>query len=125
MIRAVQTYKGLISFVSTTLFSRLIVKKIWTNGQLWEGFIRCAKITAPSSFGALLQLQREQLREVVDKQPSLKNGLRDYVIKKERNKPKLQSFLETLGDGDVTMDPPATNDTPPIPPLASDTSPIA
>ncbi len=125
MIRAVQTYKGLISFVSTTLFSRLIVKKIWTNGQLWEGFIRCAKITAPSSFGALLQLQREQLREVVDKQPSLKNGLRDYVIKKERNKPKLQSFLETLGDGDVTMDPPATNDTTPIPPLASDTSPIA
>jgi len=100
VIQAVTTYKNLISFVTTTLFSRLIVKKIWTNGPLWQGFIRCAKVTAPASFGALLQLPKEQLREVVVKQPSLRNGLRDYVIKKERSKPKLASFLETLGDGE-------------------------
>ncbi|KIO25859.1 hypothetical protein M407DRAFT_24815 [Tulasnella calospora MUT 4182] len=99
VIQAVTTYKNLINFVATTLFSRLIVKKVWTNPQLWEGFIRCARITSPVSFGALLQLPKEQLREVVDKQPSLRDGLRDFVIKKERNKQKLASFLETLGDG--------------------------
>ncbi|KAG8985920.1 hypothetical protein FRB90_004362 [Tulasnella sp. 427] len=102
VIQAVTTYKNLVIFVSTTLFSRLIVKKIWTNPQLWEGFIRCARITAPASFGALLQLPKEQLREVVDKQPSLRDGLRDFVIKKERNKQKLAQLLETLGDGGET-----------------------
>lgn len=102
--------------MTTTLFSRLIVKKIWTNGALWEGFIRCAKITAPASFGALLQLQKEQLREVVDKQPSLKSGLREYVIKKERSKSKLASFLETLGDSEPNgADPPAAPSPKPMP----------
>ncbi|KAG9047536.1 hypothetical protein FS837_002060 [Tulasnella sp. UAMH 9824] len=126
VIQAVTTYKNLINFVATTLFSRLIVKKVWTNPQLWEGFIRCARITSPVSFGALLQLPKEQLREVVDKQPSLRDGLRDFVIKKERNKQKLASFLETLGDGgDIAapsaamqaagrMESPAPNAPPPI-----------
>ncbi|KAG8920094.1 hypothetical protein FRC01_000934 [Tulasnella sp. 417] len=129
VIQAVTTYKNLINFVATTLFSRLIVKKVWTNPQLWEGFIRCARITSPVSFGALLQLPKEQLREVVDKQPSLRDGLRDFVIKKERNKQKLASFLETLGDGGEVvastptsgmqaagrMESPAPNAPPPIP----------
>ncbi|CAH7688668.1 Symplekin tight junction protein C terminal-domain-containing protein [Phakopsora pachyrhizi] len=53
-IQAVQTYKSLQAFVSTTLLSRLILKKIWVQPQLWEGFMRCAKIIAPHSFGALL-----------------------------------------------------------------------
>lgn len=81
VIQAVQTYKSLQPFVSTTLLSRLIIKKIWTQPQLWEGFVRCAKTIAPHSFGALLQLPRDQLREVVAKQPALKGPLRDYVIK--------------------------------------------
>ncbi|KAE9401084.1 hypothetical protein BT96DRAFT_919061 [Gymnopus androsaceus JB14] len=44
--------------------------KIWTNPLLWEGFIHCAKVIAPASFGALLQLPKDQLRELVDKQPT-------------------------------------------------------
>ncbi|KAG8889606.1 hypothetical protein FRB98_003668 [Tulasnella sp. 332] len=128
VIQAVTTYKNLVSFVTTTLFSRLIVKKIWTNGPLWDGFMRCAKVTAPSSFGALLQLPKDQLREVVDKQPSLRSGLRDYVIKKERSKPKLASFLETLGDGGeviTTGEAPSGTPPPAPPPIASAVSPNA
>ncbi|KAI8449934.1 Symplekin tight junction protein C terminal-domain-containing protein [Phakopsora pachyrhizi] len=53
-IQAVQTYKSLQAFVSTALLSRLILKKIWVQPQLWEGSMRCAKIIAPHSFGALL-----------------------------------------------------------------------
>ena len=98
MIQAVTTYKSLVGFVSTTLLSRLITKKIWSNPPLWEGFIRCAKVIAPASFGALLQLPKDQLRELVDKQPSLKSGLRDYVTKKATNKARVAGFLDIFGE---------------------------
>ncbi|KAG5652625.1 hypothetical protein H0H81_004354 [Sphagnurus paluster] len=100
VIQAVTTYKSLVGFVSTTLLSRLITKKIWTNPPLWEGFIRCAKVIAPASFGALLQLPKDQLRELVDKQPSLKSGLRDYVTRKAPTKARVAGFLEIFGDND-------------------------
>jgi symplekin len=98
VIQAVTTYKSLVGFVSTTLLSRLITKKIWTNPPLWEGFIRCAKAIAPASFGALLQLPKDQLRELVDKQPSLKSGLRDFVTKKSGNKARVAGFLDIFGE---------------------------
>ena len=100
VILAVTTYKTLVNFVSTTLLSRLITKKIWTNPPLWEGFIRCAKAIAPASFGALLQLPKDQLRELVDKQPSLKSGLRDYVTKKAPNKARGAGFLDIFGEAE-------------------------
>jgi symplekin len=98
VIQAVTTYKSLVPFVSTTLLSRLITKKIWTDPKLWQGFIHCAKVIAPASFGALLQLPKEQLREIVDKQPSLKSGLREHLIKKAGNKARLAGFLDVFGE---------------------------
>ncbi|KAF5383732.1 hypothetical protein D9615_003524 [Tricholomella constricta] len=125
VIQAVTTYKSLVGFVSTTLLSRLITKKIWTNPPLWEGFIRCAKVIAPASFGALLQLPKDQLRELVDKQPSLKSGLRDYVTRKAPTKARVAGFLEIFGDNEgsnavnaVNTDhftPPATLESTPEP----------
>ncbi|KAF5374859.1 hypothetical protein D9758_000263 [Tetrapyrgos nigripes] len=108
VIQAVTTYKSLVKFVSTTLFSRLITKKIWTNPPLWEGFIRCAKVIAPASFGALLQLPKDQLRELVDKQPSLKAGLREYVTKKAPNKARVSGFLDIFAENedDLSTPPP-------------------
>lgn len=53
---------------------------------------------APASFGALLQLPKEQLRELVDKQPSLKAGLRDYVTKKAPNKARVSGFLDIFSE---------------------------
>lgn len=83
VIQAVTTYKSLQPYVSNTLLSRLITKKVWTMPQLWQGFIRCAKVIAPASFGAILQLPREQIKEVVTKQPELKEGLKEYVLKSQ------------------------------------------
>ena len=100
VIQAVTTYRSLVGFVSTTLLSRLITKKIWTNPPLWEGFIRCAKAIAPASFGALLQLPKDQLRELVEKQPSLKSGLRDYVMKKAGSRARVAGFLDIFGEDD-------------------------
>ena len=62
--------------------------------------MRCAKVIAPASFGALLQLPRDQLRELVDKQPDLKSGLRDFVMKKAGNKARPAGFLDLFGDAD-------------------------
>ncbi|KAI0820808.1 Symplekin tight junction protein C terminal-domain-containing protein [Trametes gibbosa] len=100
VIQAVTTYRSLVGFVSTTLLSRLITKKIWTNPPLWEGFIRLAKLIAPASFGALLQLPKDQLRELVDKQPGLKAGLREYVMKKGTNKARVAGYLDIFGEDD-------------------------
>ncbi|KAJ7245107.1 Symplekin tight junction protein C terminal-domain-containing protein [Mycena haematopus] len=109
VIQAVTTYKTLVPFVSTTLLSRLITKKIWTNPRLWEGFIMCAKVIAPASFGALLQLPKDQLRELVDKQPSLKSGLRDYVTKRPANRARVAGFLDIFADSeDATTTPAST-----------------
>ncbi|KIP10039.1 hypothetical protein PHLGIDRAFT_28714 [Phlebiopsis gigantea 11061_1 CR5-6] len=98
VIQAVSTYRSLVPFVSSTLLTRLITKKIWTVAPLWEGFIRCAKLIAPASFGALLQLPKEQLRELVDKQPSLKAGLREYVTKKAGNKARVAGLLDIFAE---------------------------
>ncbi|KAI0954916.1 hypothetical protein AcW1_006666 [Taiwanofungus camphoratus] len=109
VIQAVTTYRSLVGFVSTTLLSRLITKKIWTNPPLWEGFIRCAKLIAPASFGALLQLPKDQLRELVDKQPSLKAGLREFVMKKPGNKARVAGLLDIFGEDDSNNASPATD----------------
>jgi len=61
--------------------------------------MRCAKIISPHSFGAILQLPRDQLKELVGKQAGLKAPLRDYVNKKAgNNKGRVTSLLEILSD---------------------------
>jgi hypothetical protein len=93
VLRAVTTYRSLVGYVSTTLLSRLITKKVWTNPQLWVGFMRCAKTIAPASFSALMQLPREQLKEILERQPEMKPGMWQYVLAK--NGPvKAQTYAE-------------------------------
>ncbi|CUA78065.1 Symplekin [Drosophila melanogaster] [Rhizoctonia solani] len=106
VIQAVTTYKNLVGFVSTTLLSRLITKKIWTNPPLWEGFIRCAKVIAPASFGALLQLPREQLKELISKQPALKEDLREYVVRRAGPKARLLEVFSDQPDQPPSAAPP-------------------
>ena len=99
VLQAVATYKHLAAWVSTTLLSRLITKKVWTDRQLWSGFILCAERTEPNSFDALLQLPKEQLRDLVEKRPVMKPKLRDWLTKKAgKNKARFSGFFEVLGD---------------------------
>ncbi|KAH7335182.1 Symplekin tight junction protein C terminal-domain-containing protein [Rhizoctonia solani] len=113
VIQAVTTYKNLVGFVSTTLLSRLITKKIWTNPPLWEGFIRCAKVIAPASFGALLQLPREQLKELISKQPALKEDLREYVVRRAGPKARLLEVFSDQPDQPPSAAPPDSASAPP------------
>lgn len=59
----------------------------------------------------MLQLPKEQLRELVDKQPSLKSGLREYVTKRAGNKARVAGFLDIFGEDD---------DGPPVAPATPD-----
>jgi symplekin len=86
IIQAVTTYKSLGAFVANYVLPKLIAKKIWTNPQLWDGFIRLARRIAPASFGALVQLPKEWLRDVVEKQPALKQGLKGFLSGKPGTK---------------------------------------
>jgi symplekin len=100
VLQAVATYKHLTGWVATTLLSRLITKKVWTNQQLWDGFILCAERTEPTSFDALLQLPKEQLKDLVEKRPAMKPKLRDWLTKRAgKNKARYSGFFEVLGDG--------------------------
>lgn len=134
-LMAISTYKSLSTYVSGNLLTRLITKKIWQTPQLWEGFVICANRTAPASFGALIQLPREQLRDVLQRQPALRDGLREYLEKKAGgNRARLNGFLELLGDDDAkpatpnaaaapaAMDSPGLSSAPPTPIGANGTS---
>lgn len=100
-IMAVSTYKSLAGYVSSNLLSRLIVKKVWQNKPLWDGFVICAEQTAPGSFAALLQLPQEQLLDVVKRKPALKEGLKAHLEKKVGNKARLNAYLELLDGADT------------------------
>lgn len=78
-IQAVSTYKSLVPFVANGVLPKLVGKRIWENAQLWDGFALLVKKIAPASFGALLQLPKEWLRDVVDRQPGLKAGLKGFL----------------------------------------------
>jgi symplekin len=109
VIQAVKTYNSLKGFVSTTLLSRLITKKIWTIPRLWEGFMRCAEIVAPQSLQVLLQLPKEQLRDLVTKQPRLRGSLREFVQQKKGGNPQRAAlYLEIIGE----VEPQAGGSTP-------------
>ncbi|WRT69315.1 uncharacterized protein IL334_006299 [Kwoniella shivajii] len=100
IIQVVTTYKSLIPFVANHILPKLIstTKKIWETPPIWDGFIRLAKLIAPASFGALLQLPKEQLKEVVKKQPALKGGLKTFLMNKPGSKAAL---AEIFGEEEV------------------------
>lgn len=103
VLQAVATYKHLTAWVSTNLLSRLITKKVWTNQQLWDGFILCAERTEPNSFDALLQLPKEQLRDLVEKRPAMKVKLREYLTKRAgKSKARNGVYWEVLGEDVAT-----------------------
>jgi symplekin len=95
VIQAVSTYKSLVPFVSNNVLPKLIQKKIWTNPQLWDGFVRCVKLLAPASFGACLQLGKEQLRDLVTRQPGLRGGLKAFL----ETKPGTKAVVDEVSVG--------------------------
>jgi symplekin len=79
VIQAETASPGLREFTLGVLRT-LTRRKVWKmDGKIWEGFVRCAKRSAPRSFPVLCELPEQPLLEVLRKFPTLTEPLRAYV----------------------------------------------
>jgi len=78
VIQSVALYPNLIGFTMNIL-QRLIVKQVWKQKMLWEGFIKCCERTKPQSFRVLLQLPPPQLRLLLDAANDMREPLLEHV----------------------------------------------
>lgn len=63
------------------ILQRLILKQVWKQRKVWEGFVRCCQRTKPNSFQVLLQLPVDQLKDVFTICPDLREPLLEHVNK--------------------------------------------
>ncbi|XP_064484219.1 symplekin-like isoform X2 [Ornithodoros turicata] len=78
VIQSLTLYPRLIGFVMNIL-QRLILKQVWKQKKVWEGFIKCCQRTRPQSLQVLLQLPAEHLRNVFQVSPDLQEPLIQHV----------------------------------------------
>ncbi|KAJ9591457.1 hypothetical protein L9F63_002063 [Diploptera punctata] len=79
VIQSLSLYPRLIGFVMNIL-QRLIMKQVWKQKKVWEGFIKCCQRTEPQSFQVLLQLPPAQLSDVLTSSPDLHQPLLSHVM---------------------------------------------
>jgi len=92
VIQSVTMYPKLTGFV-LIMMQRLIGKAIWKYPKVWEGFIKCCQRIKPVSHQLLLQLPRDQLKEVLATAPDLKSHLAEHVKKLSPQEVALFVFL--------------------------------
>lgn len=78
VIQSLSLYPRLTGFVMNIL-QRLIVKQVWRQKVVWEGFIKCCQRTKPQSFQVMLQLPPAQLQEALTVCPDMLRPLQDHV----------------------------------------------
>lgn len=78
VIQSLSLHPRLLGFVMNIL-QRLILKQVWNQKKVWEGFIKCCQRTKPQSFQVLLQLPAPQLRTVFRNAPDFKPTLQEHV----------------------------------------------
>ncbi|XP_009598060.1 uncharacterized protein [Nicotiana tomentosiformis] len=87
VIQAIGAFPSLVDFIMEIL-SRLVSKQIWKYPKLWVGFVKCALLTKPQSFGVLLQLPPAQLENALSRTPGLRAPLVAHA-----NQPHIKSSL--------------------------------
>ncbi|KAG8198083.1 hypothetical protein JTE90_020913 [Oedothorax gibbosus] len=107
VIQSLANHPHLLGFV-TNILQRLILKEVWKQPKIWEGFIKCCQRTKPQSFQVLLQLPPTQLEEVLKTYPDLRDPLLQHVgefTEKQRSHiPKtILSVLDIFQPKDVEM----------------------
>jgi symplekin len=93
VIQAMRTYKSLVPFIANNVLPKLVAKKIWEMPQLWDGFVHLVRLLGQASFGTLLQMPLEQIRDLVERQPALKAPLKTFVSNKPQARNQLASVL--------------------------------
>lgn len=78
VIQALNHHPKLNMFVMNIL-KRLILKQVWNQEKVWQGFIKCCQQTMPQSFNVLLLLPVPQLESVFTYCPEIKPALAKYI----------------------------------------------
>lgn len=92
LIQSLLVYPTLTSFAMEILRS-MILKQVWELPDLWEGFIRCCKMSQPYSFPVLCELPRPQLEEILREHDDLLKPLQKHA----RDSRVPQTVREILG----------------------------
>lgn len=105
VLQSLSLYPRLIGFVMNIL-QRLILKQVWKQKKVWEGFIKCCQRTKPQSFQVLLQLPAAQLHNVFETCPDLKEPLCQHIDSfTDHQKAHIpQEVLDLLSVGDSTKE---------------------
>ncbi|OEL15347.1 Symplekin [Dichanthelium oligosanthes] len=79
---------------------------IWKYPKLWVGFLKCAILTKPQSYGVLLQLPAPQLENSLSKNPTLKAPLVEHAEQPNVRSTLPRSTLVVLGLAEDQQQPP-------------------
>ncbi|KAL3536521.1 hypothetical protein ACH5RR_004982 [Cinchona calisaya] len=96
VLQAIGAFPSLVDFIMEIL-SRLVQKQIWKYPKLWVGFIKCALLTKPESFGVLLQLPPAQLENALNRTPALRDPLIAHASQPNIRSSLPRSVLVVLG----------------------------
>ncbi|XP_030481305.1 uncharacterized protein LOC115698245 isoform X1 [Cannabis sativa] len=96
VLQAIGAFPALVDFVMEIL-SRLVSKQIWKYPKLWVGFLKCAFLTKPQSFGVLLQLPPPQLENALNRTPALRAPLAAHASQMDIRSSLPRSILVVLG----------------------------
>ncbi|XP_070500737.1 symplekin [Chironomus tepperi] len=115
VIQSHTLYPRLSGFI-TNLLQRLIVKQVWKNKLIWDGFVKCCQKLQPQSMGVMIQLPASQLQDALQICPDLKAPLLEYA--REMNKHQIShvtsQVLEVLGESQTEPTPQEEPDAPGI-----------
>ncbi|KAF9933806.1 hypothetical protein FBU30_004404 [Linnemannia zychae] len=108
VIQAITLYKNLVGFVNSMILARMIQKNVWTRPVLWKGFVRCAKMMQPTSASVIASLPKQQLKEVLTMEPSLKESVDAYQKAKSSGRRVGGGAAKQLNVHNVASLPPAS-----------------
>ncbi|KAI8129473.1 Symplekin [Lucilia cuprina] len=78
IIQSLTLYPRMANFVLNIL-QRLILKQVWRQKVIWEGFLKCLQRLKPSSLPIMLHLPPQQLMNALEQCPDLRPLLIEYA----------------------------------------------
>ncbi|XP_021704446.1 symplekin [Aedes aegypti] len=78
VIQSLTLHPRLAGFV-TNLLQRLIMKQVWKQKVVWDGFLKCAQRLTPQSLGILIQLPAPQLQDALNICPEFREPMLEHA----------------------------------------------
>jgi symplekin len=97
VIQSHTLYPRLSGFIINIL-QKLIVKQVWKNKLIWDGFVKCCQRLQPQSMSVLIQLPSVQLQDALTICPDLKNQVLEYAreMNSQQSSHMTQQVIDTI-----------------------------